>query len=87
MLGAEHATRDVLQVIVREVHAIEPDAVAHGADRPHLVDVQADKTKLSVKRGHVHQTPTYKNFIYSIGGRGNDGLKSIGTIDVGTFDP
>ncbi len=39
---------------------------------------------LSVKRAHVHQTPVYKNFIYSVGGLGNNG-KSIGTIDVGTF--
>ncbi|NOU28472.1 MAG: hypothetical protein HOO96_11260 [Polyangiaceae bacterium] len=40
---------------------------------------------LSVKRAHVHQTPVYKKFIYSVGGLGNNG-KSIGTIDVGTFD-
>jgi len=30
-------------------------------------------------------TPVYKGFIYSVAGRGNDGLTSIGTIDVGAF--
>jgi N-acetylneuraminic acid mutarotase len=40
--------------------------------------------RLSAKRGHVHQTPTYKNFIYSVGGRLADG-SALGNIDVGTF--
>jgi hypothetical protein len=40
---------------------------------------------LSVKRAHVHQTPVYKNFIYSVGGLGNNG-RSIGTVDIGTFN-
>jgi hypothetical protein len=41
--------------------------------------------KISVARGHVHQTPVYKKFLYSVGGRTND-QKQIGTIDIGTID-
>ncbi|MEO6417762.1 MAG: hypothetical protein ABIP39_00045 [Polyangiaceae bacterium] len=42
--------------------------------------------KLSIARGHVHQTPVYKNFIYSVAGRQAD-QTAIGTIDIGTFQP
>ncbi len=42
--------------------------------------------KLSIARGHVHQTPVYKNFIYSVAGRQAD-QTAIGTIDIGTFTP
>ena len=54
-----------------------------GADGS-FTNVTVDAAKLSIKRGHVHQTPVWKNFIYSIGGRGNEGT-SLGTIDIGTF--
>jgi hypothetical protein len=50
-----------------------------------LVGIDIDPAKLSIARGHVHQTPVYKNFIYSVGGRTNDNLASTGVIDVGTF--
>jgi hypothetical protein len=41
--------------------------------------------KLAVKRAHVHQTPVWKQFIYSVGVLGNDG-NSIGSIDLGRFE-
>ncbi len=41
--------------------------------------------KLTVKRGHVHQTPVLGRFIYSVGGRTNN-LSTVGTIDVGTIE-
>lgn len=41
--------------------------------------------KLPGARGHVHQTPMYKTFIYSVGGKDN-AQKSLGTVDVGTFE-
>jgi hypothetical protein len=34
----------------------------------------------------MHQTPVYKNFIYSVAGRQAD-QSAIGTIDIGTFAP
>jgi hypothetical protein len=42
------------------------------------------ESKLSVKRGHVHQTPVYKQFLYSVGGRSNDG-STVADIDIGTI--
>lgn len=39
---------------------------------------------LSVKRGHVHQTPVYKGRFYSVAGRAND-QSTLGTIDIGTI--
>lgn len=38
--------------------------------------------KLKVRRGHVHQTPLYKHFVYSVGGRANNG-NTLGTIASG----
>jgi hypothetical protein len=44
-------------------------------------------SKLSTKRGHVHQTPIFKDrFLYSVGGRDNN-LSTIGAIDIGTIEP
>ncbi len=40
--------------------------------------------KLSLARAHVHQTPVWKTFIYSVGGH-NDVDESIGTVDIGSF--
>jgi hypothetical protein len=40
--------------------------------------------KLSYRRGHVHQTPVYKTFVYSVGGKGND-YNALGSIDIGTI--
>jgi hypothetical protein len=40
--------------------------------------------KISMARGHVHQTPLYKSFLYSVAGRANDQTQ-IGTIDIGTI--
>jgi hypothetical protein len=42
-------------------------------------------TTLSVKRAHVHQTPVWKNFIYSVGGLGNNG-RPVGVVDIGRFE-
>ena len=35
-------------------------------------------------RGHVHETPMWKSFFFSVGGQ-NDSGKSLGTVDVGQF--
>jgi hypothetical protein len=35
-------------------------------------------------RGHVHETPMWKTFIFSVGGQDNAG-KSLGTVDIGRF--
>jgi len=42
-------------------------------------------SKVSVARGHVHQTPLNKNHRYSVGGRDNES-KQIGVVDIGTID-
>ena len=41
--------------------------------------------KVSVARGHVHQTPVYKKHLYSVGGRDNES-KQIGVVDIGTIE-
>jgi len=41
--------------------------------------------KLPEGRGHVHQTPIYKTFIFSVGGKDN-AQKSLGTVDIGRFE-
>lgn len=40
---------------------------------------------LPAGRGHVHQTPMWKTFIFSVGGKDND-QKSLGTADIGRFE-
>lgn len=40
--------------------------------------------KLPAARGHVHQTPMWKTFIFSVGGKDNN-QTSLGTVDVGQF--
>jgi len=48
-----------------------------------------DEASLSIERGHVHQTPTYKDHMYSVGGRTNDTSSgtwgTTGQVDIGTF--
>jgi hypothetical protein len=51
-----------------------------------LTDFTTLKATLPDARGHVHQTPMYGSFIYSVGGK-NDDNESLGTIDVGRFEP
>lgn len=51
-----------------------------------LTDFTTLKSTLPDARGHVHQTPMHGSFIYSVGGK-NDDNESLGTIDVGRFDP
>ncbi len=46
---------------------------------------KALSARVSVARGHVHQTPVYKNHLYSVGGRDNES-KQIGIIDIGTIE-
>jgi hypothetical protein len=41
--------------------------------------------KLPAARGHVHQTPMWKTFLFSVGGK-DDSQSSLGTVDVGTFE-
>ncbi|MBX3189824.1 MAG: hypothetical protein KF819_22555 [Labilithrix sp.] len=50
-----------------------------------LSDFATVEGKLPGARGHVHQTPMYETFIYSVGGKDNAN-KSLGTIDVGKFE-
>jgi hypothetical protein len=50
-----------------------------------LTEFTTLKATLPDPRGHVHQTPMYGAFIYSVGGK-NDDNESLGTIDVGRFE-
>lgn len=50
-----------------------------------LTEFTTLKATLPGARGHVHQTPVYGSFIYSVGGK-NDDNESLGTIDVGRFE-
>jgi len=50
-----------------------------------LSDFVTLDSKLPGARGHVHQTPMWKNFFFSVGGQDNDGA-SLGTVDIGKFD-
>lgn len=63
------------------------DTVLTGSFAPdgRVTDVAPIAAKLSVARMHVHQVPLYKTWIYSVGGRDVDD-RSLGTIDVGTFE-
>jgi len=54
-----------------------------GSDGTFKAEAPLD-ARLSVKRGHVHQTPMYGRFMYSVAGRAND-MSTLGTIDVGTI--
>ncbi len=54
-----------------------------GSDGAFKAEAPLD-ARLSVKRGHVHQTPVYRGFMYSVAGRAND-MSTLGTIDVGTI--
>jgi hypothetical protein len=49
-----------------------------------LTPFQTIKSKLPDARGHVHDTPMYKTFLYSVGGQ-DDAGDSLGTIDIGSF--
>lgn len=42
--------------------------------------------RLPEGRGHVHQTPVWGSFIFSVGGKDNRG-ESLGTVAVGRFGP
>lgn len=65
------------------------DTVLRGtlAEDGSIVDIVALESRLSVKRAHVHQTPIFRDFIYSVGGRSNDRFASLATVDIGTFTP
>jgi hypothetical protein len=41
--------------------------------------------KLPAARGHVHQTPIWKTFMFSVGGK-DDTQASLGTVDIGRFE-
>lgn len=43
------------------------------------------ETRLPEGRGHVHQTPVWKNHLYSVGGKASN-QEPMGTIDIGTFE-
>jgi hypothetical protein len=43
------------------------------------------EARLPEPRGHVHQTPTWGDRIYSVGGKSNEG-RSVGEVDVGRFE-
>jgi hypothetical protein len=40
---------------------------------------------LPAPRGHVHETPMWKTFFFSVGGQDDD-FTSLGTVDVGRFE-
>lgn len=49
-----------------------------------LGSVDAVEARLSTARMHVHQTPSYRHWLYSVGGR--DATEaSLGAVDIGTF--
>lgn len=50
-----------------------------------LTKFTALPSKLPAGRGHVHQTPMWKTFIFSVGGKDNDQM-SLGTVDIGRFE-
>ena len=51
-----------------------------------LGETKALPVKLSVGRGHVHQTPMFGRFIYSVAGKHGIGEDdSTGAIDIGSF--
>lgn len=49
-----------------------------------LADVQVSVRRLAQARMHVHQTPLYKQWLYSVGGRRADD-RSMGAIEIGVF--
>lgn len=55
------------------------------ADDGTLSDFTTLKTQLPDARGHVHQTPAWGSFVFSVGGK-NDLDESLGTVDVGRFE-
>ncbi len=51
-----------------------------------LAETKALPVKLAAGRGHVHQTPMYGRFIYSVAGKHGSGEDdSTGAIEIGTF--
>lgn len=48
-----------------------------------VTDIVTISAKLPSPRGHVHQTPMYKGFFFSVGGK--DENSSLGTVDIGQF--
>ncbi|MBS2012006.1 MAG: hypothetical protein JST00_03910 [Deltaproteobacteria bacterium] len=49
-----------------------------------LSEIATVPGKLPSARGHVHQTPMYKTYFFSVGGK-DDGNNSLGTVDIGQF--
>lgn len=50
-----------------------------------VTDAHELTARLSVARMHVHQTPVFGKWIYSVGGR-DENDRSLGIVDVGTFE-
>lgn len=51
----------------------------------HIADARVLPAKVSAARMHVHQTPLFGRWIYSVGGRDVDD-RSLGLVDIGAFD-
>jgi hypothetical protein len=49
-----------------------------------LGEIATIEGKLPSARGHVHQTPMWKSYFFSVGGKDNAN-NSLGTIDIGQF--
>ena len=49
-----------------------------------LAPIATLPTTLPAARGHVHETPMWKTFFFSVGGQDDNGT-SLGTVDVGHF--
>jgi hypothetical protein len=50
-----------------------------------LMPIATLASKLPAARGHVHETPMWKTFFFSVGGQDDNGT-SLGTVDVGHFE-
>jgi hypothetical protein len=75
MLGGQAENDDIVDTTLRG--AFDADG--------RVVDLEILPAKLSVPRMHVHQTPSFGGFLYSVGGR-DESDDSLGIVDIGAFD-
>lgn len=60
--------------------------IAAPIDRDGMVEKFANVATLDLGRAHVHQTPVYGRFIYSLGGKLQSDTSTT-TVEIGTFSP
>jgi len=86
--GAAHTLRDHVYLAGGQDETDAPTSTIIRATLTpdgRATDAQALPTKLSVARMHVHQTPLFGRWLYSVGGRDAQD-RSLGVVDIGTFD-